>query len=150
MRSILKSYKKAGVFFENNIYFKRYEPMEGGPPVWQTPGRVQFYKAEMLMYLPEEEKWAVRQPTRYAVSEANLTYLPKVEEQVRVFIKDHAPINYFRPDHEVGMDTKISQLELLLNASSEVREAASSGRLRELQTALAEAEAEQQKAEESL
>lgn len=104
----------------------------GGPPVWQTPGRVQYYKAEMYLYLSDEEKWAVRQPTRYAVSEANLSYLPKVEEQVRAFIKDNVPINYFRPDHEVGMDTKISQLELLLNASSEVKEAANSGRLREL------------------
>jgi len=36
------------------------------PPIWQTPGRVQYYRAENEPFLPSSVKWDLRYPTRYA------------------------------------------------------------------------------------
>jgi hypothetical protein len=36
------------------------------PPIWQTPGRLQYYKAENEPFIPDQIKWAVRMPNRHA------------------------------------------------------------------------------------
>jgi hypothetical protein len=61
--------------------------LEGAhPPIWQTPGRLQYYRAENEPFLPDSVKWGLRYPTRYATRELKLAYKPKVEESVANFL----------------------------------------------------------------
>jgi hypothetical protein len=47
-----------------------------GPDMYvPTPGRVQYYRAETLPFVPAEIKTQLRFPKAYAQSEINLRYL---------------------------------------------------------------------------
>jgi hypothetical protein len=48
------------------------------PPTWQTPGRVQYYRAENEVYLPDEIKWQIRMPERIAMREDSHMYNDKI------------------------------------------------------------------------
>jgi hypothetical protein len=45
-----------------------------------APGRVQYYRAEALPFVPDEIKTQLRFPKAYAQSEQNLRYLDQVKE----------------------------------------------------------------------
>lgn len=44
------------------------------PPIGQTPGRLQYYKAENEPFIPDSVKWQIRLPTRFAFARVNLRY----------------------------------------------------------------------------
>ena len=51
-----------------------------------TPGRVQYYRAEALPFVPDEIKTQLRFPKAYASSEVNLRYLDQVKDLTQTFI----------------------------------------------------------------
>ena len=40
----------------------------------QTPGKLQYYRAENEPFLPDSVKWAIRMPDRIAIRELALSY----------------------------------------------------------------------------
>ena len=60
--------------------------LQGSEPViWQTPGRLQYFRAENEPFLPgksklnlnfclDEVKWGLRLPSRFAVRQLSLNY----------------------------------------------------------------------------
>ena len=38
-------------------------------------GKLQYYRAEMEPYVPDEIKWQIRVPTRFVMRELKVTYL---------------------------------------------------------------------------
>jgi|JI9StandDraft_2_1071091.scaffolds.fasta_scaffold111160_3 hypothetical protein len=61
-------------------FVKKYHPM------FQTPGRAQYYRAEMLPWLSDDQKLAIRMANKIAMSNPKATYRNKVEEEVLRFI----------------------------------------------------------------
>ena len=60
-----------------------------GPDMYvPTPGRVQYYRAEALPFVPVEIKTQLRFPKAYAQSEMNLRYLDSVKELTQKFMDD--------------------------------------------------------------
>lgn len=51
-----------------------------------TPGRVQYYRAETLPFVPVEIKTQLRFPKAFAGSEANMRYLDRVKEITQKFM----------------------------------------------------------------
>ena len=49
------------------------------PAIDQTPGRLQYYRAENEPFLPDSVKWAIRMPSRFATRELALTYQEETE-----------------------------------------------------------------------
>jgi hypothetical protein len=54
-----------------------------------TPGRLQYYKAENEPFIPENIKWAIRMPERYAISELNRDYLPQIQQLIHEHVQSH-------------------------------------------------------------
>ena len=56
MKAFLRAYvgvgKAAKTSFDKHVPFLLHGPK---PPTWQTPGRVQFYRAENEVYLPGKQ-----------------------------------------------------------------------------------------------
>lgn len=58
MRSVIKVYKDFGRGMKGFMGRKSAPFLKGTePPIWQTPGKLQYYKAEMEPYVPDEIKW---------------------------------------------------------------------------------------------
>jgi len=75
MRSLLKTYERIGARKHAIENIRKPFIFEGcQPPLWQTPGRLQYYKVENEPFIPDEIKWEIRYPKRWAVSEENLRY----------------------------------------------------------------------------
>ena len=60
-----------------------------------VPGRIQFYRAEQLPFLPDEVKTQVRFPKAVAQSQENLRYLDKVRAETTKFMGEQIKENYF-------------------------------------------------------
>ena len=57
--------------------------LDGGKMVIpQTPGRLQYYRAENLPFLPDEAKWAIRFPNQFAIRELTLAYEDTVQKEI--------------------------------------------------------------------
>ncbi len=59
MKSLLKAYQ--GVGKTTQAHFNKHTPfLLAGPkpPTWQTPGRLQYYRAENEVYLPGKSLYA--------------------------------------------------------------------------------------------
>jgi hypothetical protein len=54
--------------------------MNAKPCIGQTPGRVQYYRAENEPFLPDEIKWKISMPERIAVRELALDYEEEVQQ----------------------------------------------------------------------
>ena len=53
MRTLLKSYQRVGVQSSKISNVRKPFLFEGcQPPIWQTPGRLQYYKAENEPFIP--------------------------------------------------------------------------------------------------
>jgi len=50
------------------------------------PGRVQYYRAEALPFVPHEIKNQLRFPKAYAMSFPNLRYLDAVKQETELFM----------------------------------------------------------------
>jgi hypothetical protein len=96
-----------------------------------TPGKVQYFRAEHLPFLPDEAKTVVRVPKAYAVSVENLRYLDVVRKHVTEFTNKTLPVNYFTGG-KVGLEATLQEAEVMFNANENVRSMAHSGELSRL------------------
>jgi hypothetical protein len=78
-----------------------------------TPGRVQYYRAECLPFVPDEIKTQLRFPKAYATSIANLRYVDQVREETRKFVEANVKQNYFTGETEVPFSSSIGETEVL-------------------------------------
>lgn len=97
-----------------------------------APGRVQYYRAECLPFVPDEIKCQLRFPKAYAQSQENLRYLDQVKEQTRVFLENNVKQNYFNGDDNVPFTVSVGEAEVLYSASDRVKALAASGSLKTL------------------
>lgn len=75
----------------------RFAPfvLDGAKPVtWQTPGRLQYYRAENEPFLPDEIKWKLRMPARFAQRAEGLPYKDKIEDEVLSFMSKRIKFDY--------------------------------------------------------
>ena len=96
------------------------------------PGRVQYYYAQQLPFVPNEVKTQIRFPKAFATSQQNLRYLDRVREQTLLFLKDNVKGNLFNGTDEVELNTTLGEAEVLFAANDNVNELAESGNLKQL------------------
>lgn len=97
-----------------------------------TPGRVQYYRAEALPFVPAEIKTQLRFPKAYAQSEINLRYLEKVKDITQSFINKKIDQNYFTGESSVPMTATLGEVEVLNSAGDAVKSMAQSGGLADI------------------
>ena len=101
-----------------------------GPDMYvPTPGRVQYYRAEALPFVPAEIKTQLRFPKAYAESQINLRYLDSVRDITQSFINKKIDQNYFTGESSVSMSATLSEIEVLHSAGETVKSLAQSGAL---------------------
>jgi len=87
MKNLLRMYTNVGRATEKELAKKGQDLLNRAtPPIWQTPGRLQYYKAENEPFVPDQIKWAVRMPNRYAVRTLNYRYESEVQEKTNMFL----------------------------------------------------------------
>lgn len=94
-----------------------------------APGRVQYYRAEALPFVPDEVKNQLRFPKAYAMSFANLRYLDAVRQETERFLEQNISENYFTGEATVPLTATLAEAEVLYSAGDAVRDLASSGQL---------------------
>lgn len=111
---------------EKTEFVKKYHPM------LQTPNRVQHYRAEMLPYLADDHKFAIRMATEWARSKPKATYQNKVEEEILRFLQERIGSNYF--DHKKGLNLNMTvhEAELMIECVPTLKEAADRGEMHEI------------------
>jgi len=83
-------------------------PLDGCKPfIDQTPGRLQYYKAENEPFIPDSVKWAIRMPARYAIREHALAYEDEVKSLINDYVKMH-----FNYDITSGKEMDIENMTL--------------------------------------
>lgn len=119
---------------EKSEFIKKYHPM------LQTPGRVQYYRAEMLPFLSDEQKLGIRMATEFAMANPKATYRNKVEEEVLRFVQEKIGSNYF--DHKKGLNLNVTihEAELMMESVPALKEASDSGELHDIHKACEEQE----------
>ncbi len=121
MNSLLGFYKGAGKLLQADLAKKGSNLLAGmHPPHYQTPGKMQYYRSENTPFIPDEVKWAVRAPSKYAMSEMKMSYLPQIEEEVTKFMHESIKVNYLRPAEELTLDLSVSEAEILASANPTV------------------------------
>lgn len=97
-----------------------------------VPGRVQYYRAEALPFIPAEIKTQLRFPKAYAVSEMNMRYHDQVIAETQNFMRANIHQNYFNGETEVPLDATLAEAEVLFAAGDNVKALANSGELKAL------------------
>lgn len=83
----------------------------------------------MEPYLPDEVKWQIRRPSRYAKSELKMTYLDKVETEAQNFLNERIKHNYLEPSKALSLEISLKEAEVLISASQKVQGLAETGEL---------------------
>ena len=86
-----------------------------------TPGRVQYYRAEALPFVPDEIKTQLRFPKAYAMSEINLRYLDRVKQITQAFMDKKIDANYFTGEGSVSMSATLGEVEVINSAGDNVK-----------------------------
>lgn len=97
-----------------------------------APGRVQYYRAECLPFVPHEVKCQLRFPKAYAQSEQNLRYLDRVRAETAAFLKENVKVNYFDGSDEIPLTTSLGEAEVLFAASDKIKAMADNGELQQI------------------
>jgi len=76
MKSLLAGYKVVGSRYQKRMNKQAVFPFDKStkPFIDQTPGRLQYYKAENEPFIPDNVKWAIRMPKNYAMRAETLDY----------------------------------------------------------------------------
>jgi len=94
-----------------------------------APGRVQYYRAEALPFVPAEIKNQLRFPKAYAMSFPNLRYLDAVRQETELFLEKNISQNYFTGEAKVPLTATLAEAEVLFSAGDAVKDLAASGEL---------------------
>ena len=79
------------------------------------PGK--FYVFRIL----DEIKWQIRQPSRFAMSSAKMTYLERVRAEVKTFMNENIKYDYLKPERDLSLDLSVKEAEILISAGPIVR-----------------------------
>ena len=102
------------------------------PPLRQTPGRVQYYRAENEPLIPEEIKWKIRMPTAIAMRDETLLYHDEVQAAVHEYLQRAVAADFLTTQREVDLDLTLAEAEYLFNANDHIKSLAASGELQAL------------------
>jgi hypothetical protein len=97
-----------------------------------TPGRVQYYRAEALPFVPAEIKTQIRFPKAFAVAKTNLRYLDTVRAETQAFLEENVKTNYFDGSSEVPLTVSLGEAEVLYSTSDEIKALGESGELKQI------------------
>ena len=74
-------------------------------------------------------KWAIRFPTRYAMSGLNLRYEGQVQDEINNFIGKNIKHDYLDNSRDLNLDMTLREAEFLFSANPQVKAMAESGEL---------------------
>lgn len=83
----------------------------------------------ILIIRADEVKWAIRRPSRFAMSEDVYRYKSEVEQQALNFLNEKVKHNYLNPTKGLSLDLTLGEAEILISANKEARDFADSGEL---------------------
>lgn len=134
MKSLLNVYKGMGRRLQTRMESSHAFPLPNSKPIIdQTPGRLQYYKAENEPFIPDNVKWALRMPTSYAMRAENLDYLPEIKAVIENYVNAH-----FKYDIQNGKELNIEEMTLgdlkkiYMAQSEKVQQMQKSGELQQL------------------
>lgn len=102
------------------------------PPLAQTQGRLQYYKAPNSLILPDELKWGLKFPLQFAQSEATLNYQKETDQKVLGFVNEKFETDLLGEGEDFNLDMTLEECEFLIMASDETKAKAASGELSNL------------------
>ena len=115
--------------------------LDGAEPVIaQTPGRLQYYRAENEPFLPDDIKWAIRMPSRFAVRQLALVHEQDVQDSINTFLDSNLKYDFLRGNRQLNLDMTMREAELLYTANDSIRALAETGELQDLHSRCAAAE----------
>jgi hypothetical protein len=97
-----------------------------------VPGRLQYYRAEALPFIPNEIKTQLRFPKAYANSVGSQRYLDQVRAETQEFINENIKQNYFSGEATVGLNATLGEAEVMFAASDNVKALSDNGELKAL------------------
>ena len=100
--------------------------------IQQTPGKLQYYRAENEPFLPDSVKWAIRMPDRIAYRELALSYEEESQQQIIKYLNHQIKQDYLHGSRDINLDLTISEASTLYQASDKIKEMADSGELSQL------------------
>ena len=125
MKGVLKGMKALGTFTN------RPKPNAGpivtdlrqmGPDFHvPAPGRVQYYRADALAFVPHEIKCQLRFPKAYASSTQNFRYLDQVRKETAAYMASNISQNYFTGETEIPLTATLGEAEVLFSAGADVK-----------------------------
>lgn len=86
----------------------------------------------MEPFLPDEIKFGLRMPSRYAVADIKSTYRNKVEDEVMRYLNENLKHNYFNPDQELNLDMTVQEVEWQMGSTKALMGPAESGELKKM------------------
>lgn len=105
---------------------------DAAPVIAQTPGRLQYYRAENEPFLPDEVKWGLRMPNKFAIRDLPQTYEDEVQQQILKFLGQTLKHDYLNANKDINLDLVLSEASLLYNANDKIKEMAETGELQAL------------------
>lgn len=133
MKGVLKGMKALGVYSNRptpNVGPIITDLSQMGPDFHvPAPGRVQYYRADALPFVPHEIKCQLRFPKAYATSAPNYRYLDQVRQETSAFMAKNISQNYFTGETTIPLTATLGEAEVLFSAGSDVKTLAASGDL---------------------
>jgi len=120
MNSLLKVYKHMGGRYQRQMSKMGGALLQNEKPIIdQTPGRLQYYKAENEPFVPENVKWAIRMPDRYAQREEALNYLPEIKAIIEDYVFQHFSYDLLNGKELDVEEMTLGELKQIFLAQSE-------------------------------
>mmetsp|Transcript_8262 Transcript_8262/g.10825 ORF Transcript_8262/g.10825 Transcript_8262/m.10825 type:complete len:132 (-) Transcript_8262:1095-1490(-) len=98
----------------------------------QTPGKVQYYRAENEPFIPDEYKYQIRMPERYAMSKPSLAHLDEVEQKMNEFMANQIKFDYVKGARPIDLNLTMREASILASANDEIKNSAANGELQKL------------------
>lgn len=134
MKSLLKTYESIGKGMGKFMNWRATQHPLAGMEMFvpQTPGKIQYYRAENEPFIPDEIKYQIRMPTRYAKSQAQMAYLNEVEEKMSEFLAKQIHFDYLKGDRPIDLNLTLQEVSVLASANEEIKNSAANGELQKL------------------
>ena len=88
----------------------------------QTPGKVQYFRAENEPFVPDEYKWTLRMPNRIAMRELALSYEEQVQMEVQRYLNKAVTYDYLNGSRQIDLDLTVSEAEYLNAAKDSIKQ----------------------------
>ena len=88
----------------------------------QTPGRLQYYRAENEPFIPDEFKWTLRMPDRVAHRELSLSYEDQVQREIMNYLNKVVAYDYLNGNRSIDLDLTLGEAEYLNAAKDSIKQ----------------------------